>query len=118
MLKFFSDYLVFVQSHSPADYNTISNIHFLNSTFSVNKTNFKSIPDNSVVILDDFSFSSNKRFEKKIEFLEVINYILRHHNITLFLLVHNLYNTNLATEILLAPHIFLSYTNLGESILR
>jgi len=69
-------------------------------------------------VLDDFSFPSNKRYEKKIQFLEVINRILRHNNITLFLLVHNLYNTNLATEILLAPHLFLSYSNLGETILR
>jgi len=117
-LLFISEFSVFIQSSSPSDYTNIPNITFLDSSFSITKTHFEIIPNNSIVVLDDFSFSSTKRLEKKIDFLQVINYVLRHNNITLFLLVHNLYNTNLATEILLAPHLFISYSNLGETILR
>jgi hypothetical protein len=76
------------------------------------------MPSNSVVILDDFSFRNANNKQSKIDFYKVVNYILRHHSITLILLIHNLYNTNLSTEILNASHLFLSYSNLGFQIMR
>jgi len=114
----FSDFSLFVQTNQPSDFDPNLNISFLPFDFQVNNNSFKTIPANSIVVLDDFSFPSVKRQENKIEFLKVINYSLRHNNITLILVVHNLYNTNMATEILLAPHIFLSYSNLGYTIMR
>ncbi len=53
-----------------------------------------------------------------MNFLKVINYTLRHKKISLILIVHNLFNTNLSSSILMAPHIFLSYSNLGYQIIR
>ena len=105
-----------MQTQEPADYTT--RVSFLESEFCVQENFFEQLPDGSVVILDDFSFKRANDKQTKIEFLKVINYYLRHHNITLLLLVHNLYNNNLLNEILLAPHIFLSYSNIGYYLIR
>lgn len=78
---------------------------------------FETIRSDSIVVLDDFTFKKFNKHEKN-DFLHVINYYLRHNNITLMLIVHNIYNTNLSNEILLAPHIFLAYSNLGYFIMR
>ena len=88
----------------------------MEKNFTVTEENFKQIPMQSIVILDDFTLQPSK--QNKIDFLNVINYYLRHHNITLFLIIHNMYNTGLLNEILLAPHIFLAYSNLGYYIIR
>jgi len=92
---------------------------FLNREFNVQEEDFKKIEDNSFVVLDDFSFKPtiSKSYSKNC-FLQVINRYLRHHNVCLCLVIHNLYNNNLFTDILLAPHIFLSYSNLGFYIIR
>lgn len=81
---------------------------------------FSSISNNSVVVLDDFMMvKDGKNFkQKKIQFLNVINYYLRHHEITLFIIIHNLYNNGLLNEILLSPNLFLAYSNLGFYIMR
>ncbi len=84
----------------------------------VHEEDFKSIPQGSLVVLDDFSLKQSKTCDSKIEFLKVINYILRHHKITLILIIHNMYNNHLFTEILLSPHLFLAYSNLGYYIIR
>jgi hypothetical protein len=78
----------------------------LNSDFTVREENFAELSDNSFVVLDDFSFrnSQNSKSVTKSDFLKVINYYLRHHNIKLCLVIHNLFNNNLFTEILLARH--------------
>ena len=112
------DISVFVQTGEPSDFKSISNIQYLSSDFVVHEDNFVTIPKNSVVILDDFSFRNANNKQSKLDFYKVVNYILRHHSITLILLIHNLYNTNLSTEILNATHIFLSYSNLGFQIMR
>jgi len=70
------------------------------------------------VILDDYTFKFAQNKQEKMDFLKVINYTLRHRQIILILIIHNLYNNNLANEILLAPHLFLAYSNLGYSIMR
>lgn len=88
----------------------------MEKNFTVTEENFKQIPMQSIVILDDFTLQPSK--QNKIDFLNVINYYLRHNNITLFLIIHNMYNTGLLNEILLAPHIFLAYSNLGYYIIR
>jgi hypothetical protein len=76
------------------------------------------MPNKSVVILDDFAFRTANNKQSKIDFYKVVNYILRHHSITLILMVHNLYNTNLSNDILNASHLFLSYSNIGFQIMR
>lgn len=50
--------------------------------------------------------------------MHIVNYYLRHNKITLFLVIHNLYSTNLLNEILLAPHLFVAYSNLGYYIVK
>lgn len=107
---------MFIQTKDETDFNTISTIKFLKDDFTVNEDNFKLIPENSLVVLDDFSLSSAK--ESKLEFLKVVNYYLRHHRITLFLIIHNIYNNGLLNEILLAPHLFIAYSNLGYYVIR
>jgi len=82
----------------------------------VTEKDFLALPNDSIVILDDFSLQNTK--QNKTEFLKVINYYLRHHNITLFLVIHNIYSTGLMNEILIAPHVILAYSNLGYYILR
>lgn len=109
--------MVFVQSNEKTDYANSKNISFLKSDFAVTENYFKNIPNNSLVILDDFSLNHTKK-ETKIEFLHVVNYTLRHSKITLFLVIHNLYNVGLFNDILLAPHLILAYSNLGYYIIK
>jgi hypothetical protein len=84
----------------------------------VHENNFLNMPRKSVVILDDFTFRTANNKQSKLDFYKVVNYILRHHSITLILMVHNLYNTNLSNDILNASHLFLSYSNIGFQIMR
>lgn len=93
-----------------------SRINFLPDDFSVNETSFNAIPSNSFICLDDFSMHYTNKNVKN-EFLKIINYKLRHSNITLILVIHNLYNIGMYNNILLAPHLFISYSNLGAFIL-
>jgi hypothetical protein len=110
-------FTIYIQTREPNDYSNLNNVIYLETSFLINEENFNKLPRNSCVVLDDFAFvHTNKK--TKNDFLKVINFNLRHHNITLFLVIHNLYNNNLSNEILLAPHIFLSYSNLGFNIIR
>lgn len=93
-------------------------MQFLDHSFSVHEDHFKQFTPNSFIVLDDFMFSKANSKQEKSDFLKVINFNLRHQKITLVLIIHNLYNTNLSNEILLAPYLFLSYSNLGYNILR
>jgi hypothetical protein len=114
----FSAIPVYIQTQEPSDFAELSQIHMLRPDFTICEQDFQTIPNGSMVILDDFSFKSANKTSTKTDFLRVINYYLRHHSITLLLIVHNMYNNNLFTDILLAPHIFLSYSNLGYFIIR
>lgn len=86
--------------------------------FIVTEKHFENIPSSSLVILDDFSFNKTEVKQTKSEFLHVVNYLLRHKNITLCLVIHNLYSSCLLNEILIAPHLFLAYSNLGFYVLK
>ena len=114
----FLDISIFIQTAAPADFDSVLQKTFLEQDFCVNEEDFQQLPDNSLVILDDFSFKTLVNKQIKIDFLKIINYRLRHHKITLILIIHNLYNNSLMNDILLSPHIFVSYTNLGFIILR
>lgn len=113
-----------MQTKSESDFLGINSSHpehikFLSPNFAVNIEHFESLPSNSVVILDDYSFTKTSSFKQtKGDFLHVINYYLRHNKITLFLVIHNLYSSGLLNEILIAPHIFLAYSNLGYYIMK
>ena len=113
--SFIIDIALFVQTSEPSDF-TNSNINFLEPTFLVDETHFKLIPSNSLVILDDYTYDTHK--QKKGEFLKIINYNLRHNSISLILILHNLLHNNLFSDILYAPHLFISYSNMGYSIMR
>ena len=108
---------VFIQSKDQQDFSSLDNISFLEPDFTITTDNFSNLKSNSIVIFDDFSLNHRNK-QNKIDFLNVINYTLRHNNITLFLIIHNLYNVGLMNEILLAPHIILAYSNLGYYIMR
>jgi exopolysaccharide biosynthesis predicted pyruvyltransferase EpsI len=92
----------------------------LNPNFDVSEQNFKDIPDHSIIFLDDFILhkTNTNMKQNKNEFLNVVNYTLRHRDITLFLIIHNIYSNGLLNEILLAPHLFLAFSNLGYTIIR
>ena len=109
---------VFIQTKEPSDFNSFDRVHFLPDDFSVHENHFQHYPPYSFIIMDDFSFKKANNKQEKLEFLKVINYHLRHRKITLVLIVHNMYNTNLANDILMAPHLILSYSNLGYEIMR
>jgi hypothetical protein len=104
----FLDISIFIQTAAPADFDSVLQKTFLEQDFCVNEEDFQQLPDNSLVILDDFSFKTLVNKQIKIDFLKIINYRLRHHKITLILIIHNLYNNSLMNDILLSPHIFVS----------
>lgn len=111
------DISTFVQSRDPEEYSDVKSVQYLPDEFTVCEEWFKKIPPHSVVVLDDFSLRHTNKMSK-LNFLRVVNYNLRHFDITLFLLIHNLLNVGLFTEIMLSPHLIISYTNLGSFILR
>jgi hypothetical protein len=115
---FTSGISIYIQTAEPTDFQNVSGISFLESDFTVNETNFATIPENSLVVLDDFAFRQANNKQAKLNFQKVVNYILRHKKITLVLIIHNLFSNNLSTEILYATHLFLSYSNLGYLIMR
>jgi hypothetical protein len=113
------DITVYVQTAEPSDFQNVDRISFLERDFTVDEENFSKFPENSLVVLDDFSFKVTNIKQAKLNFLKVSNYILRHRKITLVLIIHNLFNNHLFNEILYSgQHLFLSYSNLGHLILR
>jgi hypothetical protein len=113
----FSENTVCIQTKEENDYKNVSHqVIFLDKEFTVKEEDFTKLPSKTIVILDDYVFKNTK--ETKAEFLHVVNYYLRHHNITLILVIHNMYSTGLLNEVLLAPHIIVSYTNLGYYIIK
>lgn len=116
----FSEIRIFIQSKDiETDYQDFltKNVNFLDENFCINENSFKFIPSESLIILDDFSFATINSKEK-LNFLKIVNYSLRHLKITLIIVIHNLYNIGLYQNILLAPHLFIAYSNLGSFILR
>jgi hypothetical protein len=116
--SFSSGISVYIQTAEPTDFQNLSEITFLPADFTVDEDNFSSIPENSLVVLDDFAFKLANSKQAKVNFLRVVNYILRHKKITLILIIHNLFSNNLSNDILCAHHVFLSYSNLGYLIMR
>jgi len=93
-------------------------VHYLSDDFCVHEDSFQHFQPHSFIVLDDFSFKKANNKQEKADFMKVVNFNLRHQNITLVLIVHNMYNNNLTSEIMLAPHLFLAYSNLGYEIMR
>ena len=119
MFSLVLDITVYVQTAEPSDFQNVDRISFLERDFTVDEENFSKFPENSLVVLDDFSFRVTNIKQAKLNFLKVSNYILRHRKITLVLIIHNLFNNHLFNEILYSgQHLFLSYSNLGHLILR
>ena len=102
-----------MQTKEKDDFANVPLVSFLAWDFVVSENNFSQLSDNSIVILDDYQLKN-----PKCEFLNVINYYLRHHKITLFLLIHNLYNIGLMNEILNSPTLILAYSTLGYTIIK
>ncbi len=100
---------MYVQTAEPTDFENVSRISFLPANFNIDEENFSSIPENSLVVLDDFSFKLANNKQEKINFLKVVNYLI--------LVIHNLFSNNLSNDILCAHHVFLSYSNLGYLIM-
>ena len=109
---------MYVQRAEPTDFQNVSGISFLPANFTIDEDNFSSITENSLFVLDNFSFKLANNKQAKINFLKVVNYILRHKTITLILVIHNLLSNNLSNDILCAHHVFLSYSNLRYLIMR
>lgn len=93
---FLIDISIFIQTAEPNDFQNLSRVSFLNADFTVNATDFSTIPESSIVILDDFAFKIANNKQGKLNFLKVVNYILRHKNITLVLIIHNLFSNTLS----------------------
>jgi hypothetical protein len=121
ILSFFNlDLGLYIHTREPSDFSNLTQVQFLNHDFRIEEDKFiKTIDNNSFVVLDDFTFDPTVpiKFAKNC-FLQIVNRYLRHHNIHLCLVIHNLYHNHLATDILIAPHIFISYSNLGYYIIR
>jgi hypothetical protein len=117
MFYFISEKKIYVQTKENNDYSSFPNITFLDPSFIIDEASFKLIQDGSIVILDDYAYE-NKNKQSKIEFLKVINYKLRHSDIVLLIVIHNMYHNTLFTDIINAPHLLLSYSNIGYSVMR
>ena len=109
---------MYIQTAGPTDFQNVSGISFLPANFTIDEDNFSSITENSLVVFDDFSFKLADNKQAKINFLKIVNYILRHKKLTLILVIHNLLSNNLSNDILSAHHVFLSYSNMGYLIMR
>jgi hypothetical protein len=72
---------VYVQIAEPNDFQNVSGISFLPANFTIDEDNFSSITENSLVVLDDFSFKLANNKQAKINFLKVVNYILFIHKL-------------------------------------
>ena len=66
---------------------------------------FHTLQTNSFVCIDDYVCIDSKT---RKEFLSIINYVLRHKKITLFIIMHSIYLSNHFSEMLICPHIFLT----------
>jgi len=115
---FLSEYEVFIQTKESSDFSHLDRVHYLSDEFVVHQDTFQNFQPHSLIVLDDFSFKKANNKQEKIDFLKVVNYTLRHQKIILILVIHNMYNNNLLNEIMLAPHLFLAYSNLGYNIMR
>ena len=51
---------MYVQRAEPTDFQNVSGISFLPANFTIDEDNFSSITENSLVVLDDFSFKFPK----------------------------------------------------------
>ena len=100
----------FFQTAGPTDFQNVLGISFLPANFTIGEDNFSSITENSLVVLDDFSFKLANNKQAKINFLKVVNYLI--------LVIHNLFSNNLSNDILCAHHVFLTFINLGYLIMR
>jgi hypothetical protein len=101
---------MYVQTAEQTDFQNVSGISFLPANFTIDEDNFSCITENSLVVLDDFSFKLANNKQAKINFLKVVNYLI--------LVIHNLFSNNLSNDILCAHHVFLSFSNLGYLIMR
>jgi len=72
---------VFFQTAGPTDFQNVLGISFLPANFTIDEDNFSSITENSLVVLDDFSFKLANNKQAKINFLKVVNYILVIHKL-------------------------------------
>ena len=93
---------MYVQTAGPSDFQNVSGISFLPANFPIDEDNFSSITENSLVVFEDFSFKLADNKQAKINFLKIVNYILRHKKLTLILVIHNLFSNNLSNDILCA----------------
>jgi hypothetical protein len=112
---------IYIQSLDKSDFANLQshNIIYLDPLFTISEDNFKSIENNSLLIFDDFMLSSTtNQKQQQMSLLKIFNYHLRHRNIVLILVIHNLYSTGLLNMILLAPHLIFAYSNLGFYLLR
>jgi hypothetical protein len=107
---------VYVQTAGPTDFQNVTGISSLPANFTIDEDNFSCITENSLVVLDDVSFKLANNKQAKINFLKIVNYILRHKKLTLILVIHNLLSNNLSNDILCVHHVFLSYSNMGYLI--
>ena len=71
----------FFQTAGPTEFQNVLGISFLPATFTIDEHNFSSITENSLVVLDDFSFKLANNKQTKINFLKVVNYILVIHKL-------------------------------------
>lgn len=115
-----SEFSLFIQTKDETDYaNQPNHRHqLLDPNFIVSEEYFQNIPAKSLVILDDFSFNKSGIKQTKADFLHIVNYHLRHRNIVLCIVIHNIYSSGLYHEILLSPHLFLAYSNLGYYVFK
>jgi hypothetical protein len=71
----------FFQTAGSTDFQNVSGISFLPANFTIGEDYFSSITENSLVVLDDFSFKLANNKQEKINFLKVVNYILFIHKL-------------------------------------
>ena len=89
----------------PVEFNEINDIEFPAEDFS--SFDLKNCPENTFICIDDYLMHASK---SRNEFQSIVNYVLRHKKITLLLVMHQVNLTKHYSELMVCPHIFLTYS--------
>ena len=76
---------------------------------------FDQIPSSSIVILDDYFHSQSSKSSQN--FREIVNFKLRHNEITLICLIHQFTKVNLYSVFILCENIFITYSKVNLKVL-
>ena len=86
----------------PEEFNEVQDVQFKQSW---NKFDFNSVASQTYVVIDDYVMADEK---SRKEFLSIVNFVLRHRQIGLCIVIHQVVLSNMYSELMLCGHIVLT----------